>query len=126
MAQNDATTTIEELRKLPVKFSEERDWQKHQTPKNLAISIAIETAELLEHFQWAEYSEKDKQEIAAELADVLIYCLELSDKLEIDITTAVREKLAKAAVKYPLEAMKADPSLTEYKRRKQEHRQNKP
>jgi dCTP diphosphatase len=125
VSQNDIDTTVDALRKLPVDFSIARDWQKHQTPKNLAISIAIEAAELMEHFQWGEYSAKDKQEITDELADVLIYCLELSDKLDIDITTAINKKLEKAAIKYPLEAMKADPSLAEYKRRKQAHRKGR-
>jgi len=125
MAKNDQNTTINELRELPVIFSKERDWQKHQTPKNLAISIAIEAAELMEHFQWGEYSEKDKQEITDELADVLIYCLELSDKLNIDITTAIKEKLEKAAIKYPIDAMRTDPTFTEYKRRKLEHRKGR-
>lgn len=125
MAKNDTDTTIETLRKLPLDFCKERDWLKNQTPRGLAISITLEAAELLEHFQWEEYNPKDKQEITDELADVLIYCLELSDKLDIDITTAISKKLEKAAIKYPLEAMKADPSLAEYKRRKQAHRQSK-
>lgn len=125
MSKDDTDTTIAALRKLPVNFSRERDWQKHQTPKNLAISIAIEAAELMEHFQWAEYNEQDKQEIADELADVLIYCLELSDELDIDITSTIREKLTKAAIKYPIEVMKSDASLTEYKRTKKKYRETK-
>lgn len=122
MAKNDTSTTVDELRRLPVAFSKERDWQIHQSPKNLAISIVLEASELLEHFQWGEYNKEEKQEIADELADVLIYCLELSDSLDIDITTAIQEKLAKAAIKYPVDIAKSDPSLTEYKRIKQHYR----
>ena len=100
-AQTDANTTIQELKDLVTAFRDERGWRTHHTPKNLAMSIAIEAAELMEHFQWDEYSAHDKQEVADELGDVLAYCLNLADILGIDVSTAYRAKLAKAAQKYP-------------------------
>src|SRR5690348_4322802 len=103
MKQDDATT-IQELKDLVAQFCDERGWAVHHTPKNLAMSIAIEAAELMEHFQWDEYSKNVKGEVAAELADVLIYCFNLANTLGIDIATAYQEKLERARRKYPLSA----------------------
>ena len=82
MSRTDDETTIQELKDIVAEFRRERGWDKHNTPRNLASSIIVEAAELLEHFQWGEYSHQDKQEIADELADVLSYCFSLAHTLD--------------------------------------------
>src|SRR3989449_3975873 len=112
----DDLTTITVLRKRVSDFRDERNWLKDNTPKNLAISISVEAAELLEHFQWKtdeqmRESLRDrikKEAISDELADVLIYCLGFSDVLGIDISEAVELKLKKNGERYPI----AGPKLT--------------
>src|ERR1700716_2015676 len=101
----DGQTTIAALKKNVSNFRDERNWLKDNTPKNLAISISVEAAELLEHFQWMSdkqicESVKDrtkKNQISDELADVLILCLGFSDVMSIDISEAIYAKLKKAA-----------------------------
>ncbi len=108
---NDATTTIEELKALVREFVAERDWEKFHAPKNLSMALAIEVAELMEHFQWISMEDSrelsregpDREPIVEELADVLGYTLALSLALEVDLATAVREKMKKNALKYPAE-----------------------
>lgn len=81
-------------------FVAEREWQQFHSPENLAKSISIEAAELLECFQW---NEADLHAAEEELADVLTYCLLLADKLGVDPETVVLNKLAKTQAKYPVE-----------------------
>lgn len=102
MDSQDKQTTIQELKDLVATFRDERGWRKHNQPKNLAMSICIEAAELLEHFQWDEIGQRDKQEIADELADVLINCMNFADIMEIDIASHYRAKLERATEKYPV------------------------
>jgi dCTP diphosphatase len=83
------------------KFVSERNWQQFHTPENLAKSISIEAAELLELFQWAE--PQDMSEVQDELADVITYCLLLADKCDLDVEKIVLEKLEKTKAKYPVE-----------------------
>jgi len=83
------------------KFIEERDWSKFHSPANLAKSISIEASELLECFQWSE-EEYDLEHVKEELADVLIYCYDLLDKLELDEDTIVNDKMEKNEKKYPV------------------------
>jgi dCTP diphosphatase len=105
----DSETTLAELRQLVRQFVDQRDWRRFHTPKNLAMSLAIEAAELMEHFQWltAEQSRAvvdDEEKLAAvaeELADVLCYVLAMANELKLDVSTAVREKIGKNALKYP-------------------------
>ena len=91
------------------KFRDERDWLKFHDPQNLAVSVAIEAAELLEEFQWKDrdaawlHAQQNREAVADEIADVAIYLLELADILEIDVRQAILAKLAKNAVKYPVE-----------------------
>src|SRR5437762_8653079 len=93
----DDQTTIMELKKQVSRFRDERNWLKDDTPKNLAIAISLEAAELLEHFQWKTDQQireavKDglkKNQVSDELADILIYCLGFSDVLEVDISKAI-------------------------------------
>ena len=98
----DKTTTLQQLKDLEQKFIAERGWGKHHTSKNVAASIAIEAAELLEHFQWDEYGKNDKKEIEQELADVILYCLSFALTNKIDIAQAVQDKIAHNAKKYPV------------------------
>ncbi len=105
----DKSTTIRELRNLVAEFTRERDWEQFHDPKNLAMSIAIEAAELMEHFQWDRNEQipailEDpgrRREIEEELADVVCYCLSLANNLEIDLSEAVERKVLKNAEKYP-------------------------
>lgn len=100
MSDND--TTLQSLKDLVEKFREERNWGKHHTSKNLAVSIAIEAAELLEHYQWDGLKKPgDEQEIAGELADIVIYCLNFAITNSIDISQAVKDKIDYNSRKYP-------------------------
>lgn len=96
-------TIVEQLRR----FVAERDWEELHTPKNLTMALAVEAAELMEHFQWLTAEESralsaDRQAaVAEEIADVQIYLTMLADRLGIDLEQAVRAKIRKNAVKYP-------------------------
>lgn len=108
---SDEKATVAELKRLIQEFVNERDWSQFHTPKNLSMSIAIEAAELMEHFQWTEGGGSAlpadnpavMQEIREELADILCYALSFANALGIDVNTAVREKMVKNAAKYPAE-----------------------
>jgi NTP pyrophosphatase (non-canonical NTP hydrolase) len=112
----DNKTTIEELKKLVVKFRDERDWKKYHKPKDLAASINIEAAELLEQFQWKSDEEinemlKDENKfdkISDELADIIDYCLSFSDVTKIDVSEALKKKIEENKKKYPVEKFKGD------------------
>ena len=107
----DSTTTIAELRRLVNDFVDRRDWHRFHAPKNLAMSLAIEAAELMEHFQWISAEESRRaadnpERLAAigdELADVLCYALAMANELDLDLSTAIRGKIAKNEQKYPAE-----------------------
>ncbi len=90
---------LKELKDIIDKFAEERDWEKYHTPSNLAKSISIEAAELLECFQWGDESNVDN--VKEELADVLNYCIRLASVLDLDIKQIVLDKIEKNALKYP-------------------------
>jgi NTP pyrophosphatase (non-canonical NTP hydrolase) len=98
-----------ELRDTLRAFTREREWDRYHTPKNLAMALIVEAAELAEHFQWltAEESQSPqdgkREKIREELADVLIYLVELADTLDIDLAAAARDKIEKNALKYPVE-----------------------
>lgn len=93
-------------------FRDARDWMQFHDPKNLACSIAIEAAELLEHFQWktpaesAQHAVAKKDELSEEMADVAVYLLELADNLNIDLIAAIHRKMAINEAKYPVEKAK--------------------
>lgn len=101
--------TLKRLRDDLRRFAAERDWDQFHTPKNLAMALSVEAAELLEHFQWlkdadsAVLSADRRAKISEELADVLLYLIRLSDKLEVDLDQAARAKLELNAKKYPVE-----------------------
>lgn len=100
---------MEEVLKRIRAFRDERDWLQFHDPKNLAISVAIEAAELLEEFQWKSKEESqrhaivNKERIADEVADVAIYLFELADIVGIDLASAINSKLDKNEIKYPVE-----------------------
>lgn len=91
------------------RFADERDWARFHAPKNLASALVVEAAELLEPFQWL--SEDDSralppeklQAVSDEMADVLLYLVQLSSALRVDLLAAARDKLARNALRYPVE-----------------------
>ena len=86
-------------------FSKERDWDQFHTPENLAKSISIEAGELLECFQWST-TEFDMQDVTEELADVLSYCIQMCNALDLDPEKIVLDKLEKTKKKYPIDKAK--------------------
>jgi dCTP diphosphatase len=104
----DTVTTIQELRTIVQQFVNERSWQKFHNAKNLSMSLAIEAAELMEHFQWLTTDEAvageqlDHGEVADELADVVCYALAIANVLKIDVAQAVVAKMVKNRGKYPV------------------------
>lgn len=100
---------LQVLRESLRRFAEDRDWGQFHTPKNLAVSLSIEAAEVLEHFQWLtdeqskNLSPEQRDKVALEIADVLLYLLQLADKLQIDPVAAAKNKLAINAEKYPVD-----------------------
>ena len=93
--------TIERIRK----FSEDRDWDQFHSPANLAKSIAIEAGELLECFQWSD-TDYDINHVKEELADVIVYCRDMLDKLGLDEDEIVNAKMDQNEAKYPVERAK--------------------
>ncbi len=111
------------LRALIRVFVDERDWDQFHTPKNLASALAVEAAELLEHFQWlrdgrpGELGEAKLVEVRHEMADVLVYLVRLADKLDVDLAAAVEEKMVINRAKYPADLVRGDArKYHEYKR----------
>lgn len=100
-------TTIASLTQALRDFACARDWAQFHSPKNLAAALSVEAAELLEHFQWLTEDQSrnlpkpEKDEVAAEAADVLLYLLQLCDKLDIDLLEAARLKMLINGKKYP-------------------------
>ncbi len=116
MQQDDRETgTASELQMLRDRlraFADERDWDQFHTPKNLAMALMVETAELLEHFQWltpdqsCNLAEKSRAEVREELADVLLYLVRIADKLKVDLLEAALSKMEKNAQKYPADIVR--------------------
>lgn len=107
----DSTTTVAALRDAVRRFADEREWGPFHSPKNLAMGLAVETAELMEHFLWVDSAasrevtrDPDKrQAVAEELADVACHLLNLCNALDVDLSEAVQAKMVKNAQKYPVE-----------------------
>jgi len=107
----DSTTTLAELRRRIASFVAERDWEQFHDGKNLSMAIAIEAAELMEHFQWVHSDRiaetlldaKKTSEVRDELADITCFVLALANALDIDLANAVEQKIEKNALKYPVE-----------------------
>ncbi len=93
-------------------FADERDWDQFHTPKNLAMALMVEAAELLEHFQWltpdqsCDLTEKSRAAVKEELADVLLYLIRIADKLGVDLLDAALLKMEKNALKYPADIVR--------------------
>ena len=109
---NKVNKPINKIIKQIKRFRDERDWMQFHDPKNMAISIAIEAAELLEHFQWKnkeeveEHIKRNNQEIGEEIADIAMYLFELADNQGIDLLKTMELKLKKNAKKYPVKKAK--------------------
>ena len=107
-----AADALTELRDAMRRFAAERDWDRFHTPKNLAMALSGEAGELIEHFQWLTAEESAslpapvREEVALELADVLLHLVRLGDVLGIDLAEAARRKIAINAQRYPVERVR--------------------
>ncbi len=107
----DQTTTVRQLREVVDRFVQDRHWKQFHSPKNVAMGIAIEAAELMEHLQWIDENASRQlvnnkealAEIGEELADVICFCLALANELNLDVSQILREKMVKNRRKYPAE-----------------------
>ena len=103
---------IRELTEKIKQFRDDRDWLQFHNHKDMALSLMLEAAEVLEHFQWKsveeckKHAEENREVIADELADVAMYLFELADNLDIDLSEAIKSKLVKNTLKYPIERAK--------------------
>ncbi len=108
---NDKSTTVFELRELVRKFVDDREWEKFHAPKNVSMALAVEAAELMEHFQWLSVEESRSIDadpakldaVGEELADIICYTLALANTLGLDVTETLRAKMKKNEIKYPVE-----------------------
>ena len=104
----DSQTTVAELRQVVRTFVDEREWQKFHNPKNLSMALAVEASELMEHFQWLTTDEAqsesqfDNLAVTEEIADIASFVLALANALEIDLSTAIQDKMVKNRKKYPV------------------------
>ncbi len=111
------------------KFVRERNWERYQKPKDLAISLVLEASELLEHFQWRGEKDskihitKSRKDVEGEIADVAIYLFKLADKIKVDLPKAIEKKLVKASQKYPIKTVKGETRLKSYYKIKRKYRQ---
>lgn len=110
--------SLSKLNAALTEFVEQRDWDQFHNPKNLAMALAAEAGELLEHFQWLSEAEAgslettQRDEVAMEMADILMFLLRLADRLQVDLLKAADEKLELNRRKYPVE--KARGRATKY------------
>jgi NTP pyrophosphatase (non-canonical NTP hydrolase) len=101
--------SIHDLRRRLGQFAQEREWQQFHSPKNLASALIVEAGELLEHFQWMTEEQSRRlnaeqtEAVAGELADVLLYLVQLSDAVGVDLLTAANAKLELNAARYPVD-----------------------
>lgn len=104
--------SLDDLRRELARFAAERDWDQFHSPKNLAMALIAECAELVEHFQWLTEDESrslplERQgPVAEELADILIYLIRTADKLDVDLIEAARAKIRKNQERYPVEKVR--------------------
>ncbi len=110
------TLNVEKIQHHLRQFAQDRDWDQFHSVKNLAMALSVESAELVEIFQWMKEDEtnqlkndpKNLEKVKEEVSDVLLYLLRIADKLEIDLEPAVWAKLEKNALKYPVEKSKGN------------------
>ncbi len=104
--------SLEQLRQRLARFAAERDWGPFHSPKNLAMALIAEAAELVEHFQWLSEAQSralddaKRAEVGLELADILIYLVRTADQLDIDLITAASDKIAINEQRYPVEKVR--------------------
>ena len=98
---------MENVKAAVVKFTKDRDWDQFHSPANLAKSIAIESGELLECFQWSD-DNYDKEQVCKELADVVNYAILLADKLNVNLEDIIMKKLEENSKKYPIDKSKGN------------------
>lgn len=114
MNSADRRSDLVQLRDLIRDFSDQRDWRQFHTPKNLVMALSVEVAELVEHFQWlptgaeAELDDAARIGIRHEMADVLVYLIQLADQTGVDLHQAVLEKMKLNALKYPVAVTRPD------------------
>ena len=107
----DQQTSIAQLKQTVEDFVQQRDWHQFHSPKNLSMALAVEVAELMEHFQWIDgnssreiaSNKKKIEQVEEELADVLCYTLAIANELKIDLSSALEKKMIKNRLKYPAE-----------------------
>ena len=112
---------LEELRLKVNEFARQRDWDQFHSPKNLAMALIVEAAELVEQFQWMKQSEsreltgEKRQAVEDELADILVYLVRIADQLDIDLMAAAWRKIESNAAKYPVDRVRgSSKKYTEY------------
>ena len=114
MSTGSGQGELARLRAIVRQFVDERDWDQFHTPKNLSSALAVEAAELLEHFQWLQHGRLDELgadklvQVRHEMADVLVYLVRLADKLDVDLMAAVEEKMVLNRAKYPADQVRGD------------------
>jgi len=106
----DQAVTLADLKRAVLEFAQAREWEQFHSPKNLSMAIAAESAELMEHFLWADSEQsrgivqgEKRSRIEEELADVIIFALEFANMADIDLATAIEQKMALNGKKYPVE-----------------------
>ena len=115
MTSGDSASELTTLARRLAEFARERDWDQFHSPKNLAMALAGEAGELLEHYQWlteaqsSELPAGTKDAVALEMADVLLYLVRLADKSGIDLLDAAHRKIALNALKYPVAEFRGSP-----------------
>jgi NTP pyrophosphatase (non-canonical NTP hydrolase) len=108
------TDALDDLNRRLLAFARERDWEQFHSPKNLAMALAGEAGELLEHFQWlteeqsAALDADKKREVGLEMADILIYLIRLSERLDLDLIASAYEKVAINEARYPAHKVRGD------------------
>jgi len=114
-------TELDDIKKTLATFAKDRDWEQFHSPKNLAMALSVEVAEIVEHFQWLNEEDTNtlttekRHAIAEEIADTQMYLLLLAEKLDVDIIQSVNQKITKNAEKYPIEKTKgSSKKYTEY------------
>ena len=106
--------SLEQLRQQLAKFAAVRDWDQFHSPKNLSMALIGEAAELVEHFQWLteeqsqQLDDKQLKEVRLEMADILIYLIRIADKLDVDLISAAKDKIAINEQRYPAEKVRGD------------------
>ena len=110
-----AVDSLEQLRQQLAEFAAARDWDQFHSPKNLSMALIGEAAELVEHFQWLteeqskQLDDEKQKEVRLEMADILIYLIRIADKLDVDLVSAAKDKIAINEQRYPAEQVKGDP-----------------